>query len=109
MVKKETGTVKLQIAAGKATPARPVGPALAQAQINIMEFCKQFDDRPNHEELEGLVIPIGVTVYDDSGTAKIGGRRSNQEAIREKHHERAAGGGSACVSVEGRRSAAAKR
>ena len=45
MAKKVTGSVKLQIAAGKATPAPPVGPALGQAQINIMEFCKQFNAR----------------------------------------------------------------
>src|SRR6266536_2186696 len=45
MAKKATGSVKLQIAAGKATPAPPVGPALGQAQINIMEFCKQFNTK----------------------------------------------------------------
>jgi large subunit ribosomal protein L11 len=45
MAKKATGSVKLQIAAGKATPAPPVGPALGQAQVNIMEFCKQFNAR----------------------------------------------------------------
>ena len=49
MAKKVTGSVKLQIAAGKATPAPPVGPALGQAQINIMEFCKQFNARTNAE------------------------------------------------------------
>ena len=51
MAKKETGKVKLQIAAGKATPAPPVGPALGQAQINIMEFCKQFNARTSAKEL----------------------------------------------------------
>ncbi|MGC2193963.1 MAG: 50S ribosomal protein L11, partial [Terriglobales bacterium] len=54
MAKKVTGSVKLQIAAGKATPAPPVGPALGQAQINIMEFCKQFNARTSAKELEGL-------------------------------------------------------
>ena len=49
MAKKATGSVKLQIAAGKATPAPPVGPALGQAQINIMEFCKQFNARTSAE------------------------------------------------------------
>ena len=64
MAKKATGSVKLQIAAGKATPAPPVGPALGQAQINIMEFCKQFNARSGAKELEGL-IPVVVTVYSD--------------------------------------------
>jgi large subunit ribosomal protein L11 len=65
MAKKITGSVKLQIAAGKATPAPPVGPALGQAQINIMEFCKQFNARTSSKELDGLVIPVVVTVYSD--------------------------------------------
>ena len=65
MAKKATGSVKLQIAAGKATPAPPVGPALGQAQINIMEFCKQFNARTNAKELEGLIVPVVVTVYSD--------------------------------------------
>src|SRR5207249_7900658 len=65
MAKKATGFVKLQIAAGKATPAPPVGPALGQAQINIMEFCKQFNARTSQKELEGLIIPVVVTVYSD--------------------------------------------
>ena len=65
MAKKVTGSVKLQIAAGKATPAPPVGPALGQAQINIMEFCKQFNARTNAKELEGLIIPVVVSVYSD--------------------------------------------
>ena len=65
MAKKVTGSVKLQIAAGKATPAPPVGPALGQAQINIMEFCKQFNARTNAKELDGLIIPVVVSVYND--------------------------------------------
>ena len=65
MAKKATGSVKLQIAAGKATPAPPVGPALGQAQINIMEFCKQFNARTGAKELEGLIIPVVITVYSD--------------------------------------------
>ena len=65
MAKKVTGQVKLQIAAGKATPAPPVGPALGQAQINIMEFCKQFNARTQAKELEGLIIPVVVSVYND--------------------------------------------
>jgi len=64
-VKKITGQVKLQIAAGKATPAPPVGPALGQAQVNIMEFCKQFNARTGARELDGLIIPVVLSVYTD--------------------------------------------
>ena len=65
MAKKVTGQVKLQIPAGKATPAPPVGPALGQAQVNIMEFCKQFNARTSQKELDGLIIPVVITVYSD--------------------------------------------
>ncbi len=65
MAKKVTGSVKLQIVAAKATPAPPVGPALGQAQVNIMEFCKQFNARTQNKELDGLVIPVVITVYSD--------------------------------------------
>ena len=65
MAKKVTGSVKLQIAAGKATPAPPMGPALGQAQVNIMEFCKQFNARTSQKELEGLIVPVVITVYND--------------------------------------------
>ncbi len=63
--KKITGYVKLQITGGKATPAPPVGPALGQAQVNIMEFCKQFNARTQHMELAGLIVPVVITVYSD--------------------------------------------
>ena len=64
--KKITGYVKLQITAGKATPAPPVGPALGQAQVNIMEFCKQFNERTSKEPaLNGLTVPVVITVYAD--------------------------------------------
>ena len=63
--KKITGYVKLQIAAGKATPAPPVGPALGQAQVNIMEFCKQFNARTNQKELDGLIVPVVISVFSD--------------------------------------------
>ena len=63
--KKITGYVKLQIMAGKATPAPPVGPALGQAQVNIMEFCKQFNARTQTKEMAGLTIPVVITVYGD--------------------------------------------
>ena len=62
--KKVQTSVKLQIEAGKATPAPPVGPALGQAQINIMDFCKQFNARTNKEP-EGMIIPILVTIFND--------------------------------------------
>ena len=65
MAKKVTGQVKLQIMAGKATPAPPVGPALGQAGINIMEFCKAFNARTQQPELNGLLVPVVITVYQD--------------------------------------------
>jgi len=64
-IKKVQTQVKLQIEAGKATPAPPVGPALGQAQVNIMEFCKQFNARTSNKEMEGLVIPVIISVYAD--------------------------------------------
>src|ERR1700722_1642733 len=63
--KKITGYVKLQVMAGKATPAPPVGPALGQAQVNIMEFCKQFNERTKDPAMAGLTIPVVITVYGD--------------------------------------------
>jgi large subunit ribosomal protein L11 len=63
--KKITGYVKLQIEAGKATPAPPVGPALGQAQVNIMEFCKQFNARTQNKDMAGLIIPVVISVYAD--------------------------------------------
>ena len=63
--KKVQGYVKLQIIAGKATPAPPVGPALGQAQVNIMEFCKQFNARTQNKEMAGLIIPVVITVFAD--------------------------------------------
>jgi len=63
--KKITGYVKLQIPGGKATPAPPVGPALGQAQVNIMEFCKQFNARTSTPEMNGIITPVVITVYAD--------------------------------------------
>ncbi|MBI2956659.1 MAG: 50S ribosomal protein L11 [Acidobacteria bacterium] len=57
--------IKLQIPAGKATPAPPVGPALGQHGVNIMEFCKQFNAKTAAKDQEGLIIPVVVTVYQD--------------------------------------------
>jgi len=63
MAKKVVGQVKLQIPAGQATPAPPVGPALGQAGVNIMDFCKTFNARTQGQQ--GLIIPVVVTVYSD--------------------------------------------
>lgn len=63
MAKKIDGYIKLQIPAGKANPSPPVGPALGQKGVNIMEFCKQFNART--QDKEGLIIPVVITVYSD--------------------------------------------
>ena len=63
MAKKVEGFIKLQIAAGKATPAPPVGPALGQHGVNIMGFCKEFNERTAKDA--GLTIPVVITVYQD--------------------------------------------
>ena len=63
MAKKIVGYVKLQIPAGKATPAPPVGPALGQHGLNIMGFCKEFNERTNKQA--GLIIPVVITVFQD--------------------------------------------
>ena len=63
MAKKVIGQIKLQLPAGKATPAPPVGPALGQHGVNIMEFCKQFNAKTSDQA--GLVIPAVITVYAD--------------------------------------------
>jgi large subunit ribosomal protein L11 len=65
MAKKIKGEIKLQIMAGKATPAPPVGPALGQAGINIVDFCKAFNAKTSSKDLEGLIIPVVITVYTD--------------------------------------------
>ena len=63
MAKKVTGFIKLQIPAGQANPAPPVGPALGQKGVNIMEFCKQFNARTKDQQ--GLIIPVVITVFSD--------------------------------------------
>ena len=63
MAKKLSKVVKLQVAAGKATPAPPVGPALGQAGVNIMAFVKDFNDRTAKQA--GLIIPVEITVFED--------------------------------------------
>lgn len=62
-MKKVVGYIKLQIPAGQATPAPPIGPALGQKGVNIMEFCKQFNART--QEKSGLIIPVVITVFSD--------------------------------------------
>ncbi len=62
-MKKVTGFIKLQIPAGQANPAPPVGPALGQKGVNIMEFCKQFNARTQGQP--GMVIPVVITVFSD--------------------------------------------
>ncbi|MCY0879371.1 MAG: 50S ribosomal protein L11 [Firmicutes bacterium] len=63
MPKKVVGVIKLQIAAGKATPAPPVGPALGQHGVNIMAFVKEYNERTQNQV--GLIIPVEITVYED--------------------------------------------
>lgn len=63
MAKKEIGMVKLAISAGKATPAPPIGPALGQHGVNIMAFCKEYNERTKDQV--GLIIPVEITVYED--------------------------------------------
>jgi len=65
VAKKITAMVKLQIPAGKATPAPPVGPALGQHGVNIMEFCKAFNAKTSAKDQEGLIIPVVITIYQD--------------------------------------------
>ena len=63
MAKKISGYIKLQIPAGKANPAPPIGPALGQHGVNIMEFCKTFNARTQKDQ--GLIIPVVITVFSD--------------------------------------------
>ena len=69
MAQKVVGLIKLQIPAGKATPAPPVGPALGQHGVNIMAFTKDFNERPQNDM--GLIIPVVITVYADRSVSFI--------------------------------------
>ncbi len=64
-MKKVTGYIKLQIPAGKANPSPPIGPALGQHGVNIMEFCKQYNARTQQQAKDDLIIPVIITVYND--------------------------------------------
>lgn len=63
MAKKVIGLIKLQVPAGKANPAPPVGPALGQHSVNIMAFCKEFNEKTSNQA--GMIIPVEITVYED--------------------------------------------
>ena len=69
MAKKIDSFIKLQIPAGKANPSPPVGPALGQKGVNIMEFCKQFNGRT--QDKDGMIIPVVITVYSDKSLTFI--------------------------------------
>ena len=69
MAKPITGLIKLQIPAGKANPYPPVGPALGQHGVNIMDFCKKFNDKTKKDD--GLIIPVVITVYKDKSFSFI--------------------------------------
>lgn len=65
MAKKIQAYIKLQVKAGQANPSPPVGPALGQRGVNIMEFCKAFNAKTSGKENEGLIIPVVITIYND--------------------------------------------
>ena len=65
MAKKVVGIIKLQVPAGKANPSPPVGPALGQRGVNIMEFCKAFNAKTSAKDQEGLIIPVVITIFSD--------------------------------------------
>lgn len=65
MAKKVVNNIKLQIPAGQARPAPPVGPALGQAGVNIKQFCDEFNGRTKEQAKDGMVIPVVITVYND--------------------------------------------
>src|SRR5258705_13663337 len=65
MAKKVSGFIKLQVPAGKANPSPPIGPALGQHGVNIMEFCKQFNARTQAQTKDDVTIPVEITVYSD--------------------------------------------
>ena len=82
MAKKVEGYIKLQIPAGKATPAPPVGPALGQHGVNIVEFTKQFNARTADQG--DLIIPVVITVYNDRSFSSLQ-RLHRQQFLLRKH------------------------
>ena len=83
MAQKITGYIKLQIPAGKATPAPPVGPALGQHGVNIMAFTKEFNERTKNDA--GLIIPVIITVYADRSRSSQGTWPVQQPHTPPKH------------------------
>ena len=65
MAKEVVGLIKLQVPAGAANPSPPIGPALGQRGLNIMDFCKAFNAKTSAKDQEGLIIPVVVTIYAD--------------------------------------------
>ena len=80
MAKKVEGYIKLQIAAGNATPAPPVGPALGQKGVNIMDFCKQFNAKTADQP--GMIIPVVITVYADRSFSLYAKHRRQQYFLK---------------------------
>src|SRR5207237_6786847 len=87
MAKKVTGQIKLQIPAGQANPAPPVGPALGQHGVNIMAFCKEFNAATKDQP--GMVIPVVITVYQDKSFTFITNRRPQPCCSRKRPASRA--------------------
>lgn len=81
MAKKVTGYIKLQIPAGKATPAPPVGPALGQHGVNIVQFTKEFNARTADQD--GMIIPVVITVYNDRSFSFITKNSASCSIIKE--------------------------
>ena len=71
MAKKVNGYVKLQVPAGQANPSPPIGPALGQQGVNIMEFCKQFNARTQAQAKDEVTIPVLITVFSDRSFAFV--------------------------------------
>ena len=97
MAKKVTGQIKLQIPAGKANPAPPIGPALGQHGVNIMEFCKQFNAATQAQMKDALIIPAVITVYSDRSFTFILKTPPNAVLIKKAlglHTEKKKGSGS---------------
>ncbi|MDR3242422.1 MAG: 50S ribosomal protein L11 [Clostridiales Family XIII bacterium] len=90
MAKKIEGLVKLQIPAGNANPAPPVGPALGQKSVNIMEFCKQFNARTADQA--GMIIPVVITVYSDRSFSFITKTPPAAELLKKAANLQAASG-----------------